>query len=142
MSEKIVTKLSKRNCITIKENETLQKAALVLKDNNIGALPVVDRDNKLVGILSERDIARNIFDENFNKNQKISNIMSTNVVTCTVDSSAFDLLKIMSDKKIRHIPIVDNNKLLGIISIGDVVNRIIDRYKEENQYLKDYINTY
>jgi CBS domain-containing protein len=142
MSEKIVTKLSKRSCITIKENETLQKAALVLKDNNIGALPVVDRDNKLVGILSERDIARNIFDENFNKNQKISNIMSTNVVTCTVDSSAFDLLKIMSDKKIRHIPIVDNNKLLGIISIGDVVNRIIDRYKEENQYLKDYINTY
>jgi CBS domain-containing protein len=142
MSEKIVTKLSKRSCITIKENETLQKAALVLKDNNIGALPVVDKDNKLVGILSERDIARNIFDENFNKNQKISNIMSTNVVTCTVDSSAFDLLKIMSDKKIRHIPIVDNNKLLGIISIGDVVNRIIDRYKEENQYLKDYINTY
>jgi CBS domain-containing protein len=142
MSEKIVTKLSKRSCITIKENETLQKAALVLKDNNIGALPVVDKDNKLVGILSERDIARNIFDENFNKNQKISNIMSTNVVTCTVDSSAFDLLKIMSDQKIRHIPIVDNNKLLGIISIGDVVNRIIDRYKEENQYLKDYINTY
>ena len=68
--------------------------------------------------------------------------MTKNVITCDSNASAFNLLEIMSDKKIRHIPIVDNNKLLGIISIGDVVNRIIDRYKEENKNLKDYINTY
>ena len=142
MSEKLVKTLIKRTCLTIRENETINQAAQILSVNNIGALPVLDNNGKLKGIISERDIARSTKNKEFNVNDKVSKIMTSNVITCNASSSAFDLLEIMSSKKIRHIPIVDNHKLLGIISIGDVVNRIINRYKEENQNLKDYINTY
>ena len=140
--ERLVKTLAKRDCITINQKDSIQKASFVMSEKNIGCLPVVDNDDQLVGIISERDIARKTSKSDFSPNIEIENIMTKNVVTCDSNASAFDLLEVMSDKKIRHIPIVDNNKLLGIISIGDVVNRIIDRYKEENKNLKDYINTY
>ena len=140
--ERLVKTLAKRDCITINQKDSIQKASSVMSEKNVGCLPVVDINDKLVGIISERDIARKTSKSDFSPNIEIENIMTKNVVTCDSNASAFDLLEVMSDKKIRHIPIVDNNKLLGIISIGDVVNRIIDRYKEENKNLKDYINTY
>ena len=140
--ERLVKTLAKRDCITINQKDSIQKASSVMSEKNIGCLPVVNNDDQLVGIISERDIARKTSKSDFSPNIEIENIMTKNVVTCDSNASAFDLLEVMSDKKIRHIPIVDNNKLLGIISIGDVVNRIIDRYKEENKNLKDYINTY
>ena len=140
--ERLVKTLAKRDCITINQKDSIQKASSVMSEKNIGCLPVVDNNGQLVGIISERDIARKTSKSDFSPNIEIENIMTKNVVTCDSNASAFDLLEVMSDKKIRHIPIVDNNKLLGIISIGDVVNRIIDRYKEENKNLKDYINTY
>ena len=140
--ERLVKTLAKRDCITINQKDSIQKSSSVMSEKNIGCLPVVDNNGQLVGIISERDIARKTSKSDFSPNIEIENIMTKNVVTCDSNASAFDLLSIMSDRKIRHIPIVDNNKLLGIISIGDVVNRIIDRYKEENKNLKDYINTY
>ena len=140
--ERLVKTLAKRDCITINQKDSIQKASSAMSEKNIGCLPVVDNNGQLVGIISERDIARKTSKSDFSPNIEIENIMTKNVVTCDSNASAFDLLEVMSDKKIRHIPIVDNNKLLGIISIGDVVNRIIDRYKEENKNLKDYINTY
>ena len=140
--ERLVKTLAKRDCITINQKDSIQKTSSIMSEKNVGCLPVVDNNDKLVGIISERDIARKISKSNFGPNIEVQNIMTKNVVTCDSNASAFDLLEVMSDKKIRHIPIVDNNKLLGIISIGDVVNRIIDRYKEENKNLKDYINTY
>ena len=140
--ERLVKILAKRDCIRINLKDSIQKASSVMSEKNIGCLPVVDNDDQLVGIISERDIARKTSKSDFSPNIEIENIMTKNVVTCDSNASAFDLLEIMSDKKIRHIPIVDNNKLLGIISIGDVVNRIINRYKEENKNLKDDINTY
>ena len=140
--ERLVKILAKRDCIRINHKDSIQKTSSVMSEKNIGCLPVVDTNDQLVGIISERDIARKTSKSDFSPNIEIENIMTKNVVTCDSNASAFDLLEIMSDKKIRHIPIVDNNKLLGIISIGDVVNRIIDRYKEENKNLKDYINTY
>ena len=140
--ERLVKTLAKRDCITINQKDSIQKASSVMSEKNIGCLPVVENNGQLVGIISERDIARKTSKSDFSPNIEIENIMTKNVVTCDSNASAFDLLEVMSDKKIRHIPIVDNNKLLGIISIGDVVNRIIDRYKEENKNLKDYINTY
>ena len=66
--------------------------------------------------------------------------MTTNIISCNLNSSVTELMEIISNHKIRHIPIIEEKKLLGIVSIGDVVNHIIEQYKDENQHLRDFIN--
>ena len=94
------------------------------------------------GILSERDLSRSIYAEKFNLTMPITHLMTKNLVTCDLNTSVTELMKEMTEKKIRHILIMDSNKLLGIVSIGDVVNHLISKIKEENKNLKDYINSY
>ena len=143
MSEKLLTKLSKRKCFTLSENDTLKTVSEKLQKYNIGAMPVLStQDNNVIGIVSERDLARYIFNDAFKNDLSVTKIMSKNLITCNLNTSITELMEIISDNKIRHIPIMEEKKLLGIVSIGDVVNYIIDQYKEENQYLRDYINKY
>ena len=141
MSEKLVTKLSKRKCFTLSENDTLKTASEKLQKHNIGGLPVLStQDNSIIGIVSERDLARYIFNNEFKNDLPVAKIMSKNLITCNLNTSITELMEIISDNKIRHIPIMEEKKLLGMVSIGDVVNYIIDQYKEENQHLRDFIN--
>ena len=141
MSEKLLTKLSKRKCFTLSENDTLKTASEKLQKHNIGGLPVVStQDNSIIGIVSERDLARYIFNNEFKKDLTVTKIMSKNLITCNLNTSITELMEIISDNKIRHIPIMEEKKLLGMVSIGDVLNYIIDQYKEENQHLRDFIN--
>ena len=141
MSEKLLTKLSKRKCFTLNENDTLITASEKLQKHNIGSLPVLStQDNSIIGIVSERDLARYIINNEFKKDLPVTKIMSKNLITCNLNTSITELMEIISDNKIRHIPIMEEKKLLGMVSIGDVVNYIIDQYKEENQHLRDFIN--
>ena len=141
MSEKFITKLSKRKCFTLSENDTLKTPSEKLQKHNNGAMPVLStQDNNVIGIVSERDLARYIFNDEFKNDLSITKIMSKNLITCNLNTSVTELMEIISNNKIRHIPIMDEKKLLGMVSIGDVINYIIDQYKEENQYLRDYIN--
>ena len=141
MSEKLLTKLSKRKCFTLSENDTLKSASEKLQKHNIGGLPVLStQDNSIIGIVSERDLARYIFNNEFKNDLPVTKIMSKNLITCNLNTSITELMEIISDNKIRHIPIMEEKKLLGMVSIGDVVNYIIDQYKEENQHLRDFIN--
>ena len=141
MSEKLVTKLSKRKCFTLSENDTLKTVSEKLQKHNIGAMPVLStQDNNVIGIVSERDLARYIFNDEFKNDLSVTKIMSKNLITCNLNTSVTELMEIITNNKIRHIPIMEEKKLLGIISIGDVVNYIINQYKEENQYLRDFIN--
>ena len=143
MSEKLLTKLSKRKCFTLSENDTLKTASEKLQKHNIGGLPVLSaQDNSIIGIVSERDLARYIFNDEFKNDLSVTKIMSKNLITCNLNTSVTELMEIITNNKIRHIPIMEEKKLLGMVSIGDVVNYIIDQYKEENQYLRDYINKY
>jgi len=143
MSEKFVTKLSKRKCFTLSENDTLKTASEKLQKHNIGAMPVLStQDNNVIGIVSERDLARYIFNNEFKNDLPVTKIMSKNLITCNLNTSITELMEIISDNKIRRVPIMEEKKLLGMVSIGDVVNHIIDQFKEENQYLRDYINKY
>ena len=143
MSDKLVTKLSKRKCFTLNENDTLKTASEKLQQHNIGAMPVLNtQDNNVIGIVSERDLARYIFNDEFKNDLSVTKIMSKNLITCNLNTSVTELMEIITNNKIRHIPIMEEKKLLGMVSIGDVVNYIIDQYKEENQYLRDYINKY
>ena len=138
----LVNTLSKRSCLTIDQNEQISKLALLLKKHNIGCLIVTDNaSSKPVGIVSERDLVK-YFKEIINKEILIvKNIMTSNIISCDLSATSNDLMKKMTENKIRHLPIIDNDKLLGIVSIGDVVNRIIFNYEEETKYLKEYISS-
>jgi len=133
MSEKLVTKLSKRECFTLSENDTLKTVSEKLQKYNIGAMPVLStQDNNVIGIVSERDLARYIFNDEFKNDLSVTKIMSKNLITCNLNTSVTELMEIITNNKIRHIPIMEEKKLLGMVSIGDVINYIIDQYKEEN----------
>ena len=141
MSEKLLTKLSKRKCFTLSENDTLKTVSEKLQKHNIGAMPVLSTQaNNVIGSDSERDLARYIFNNEFKNDLPVTKIMSKNLITCNLNTSITELMEIISDNKIRHIPIMEEKKLLGMVSIGDVLNYIIDQYKEENQHLRDFIN--
>ena len=143
MSEQLVTKLSNRQCFTLTEKDTIKTASEKLQKHNIGAMPVLStQDNNVIGIVSERDLARYIFNNEFKNDLSVTKIMSKNLITCNLNTSVTELMEIITNNKIRHIPIMEEKKLLGMVSIGDVINYIIDQYKEENKYLRDYINKY
>ena len=137
----LVTKLSKRECFTLSEDDTLKSASEKLQKHNIGAMPVLGKQNNdLVGIVSERDLARFIFKDEFRDDLPITKIMTKQIITCNLNTSVTELMEIITQNKIRHIPIVDDKKILGIVSVGDVVNHVIEQYRDENKHLKDYMN--
>ena len=142
MSQTLVQKLMKRPCITLDENSSIKNLVDTLNKNKVGSVIVTSsRANYPVGIVSERDLVRN-YDKIFNnKYCKIRDVMTKNIIFCNKNTSSKELMEIMSKNKIRHIPIIDQKKLLGIVSIGDVVNRIIENYAYETEHLRAYINS-
>ena len=137
----LVTKLSKRECFTLSERDTIKSASEKLQKHNIGAMPVLKKqNNEVIGIVSERDLARFIFRDEFKNDLPITKIMTKQIITCNLNSSVTELMEIITQNKIRHIPIVDEKKILGIVSVGDVVNHVIEQYRDENKHLKDYMN--
>jgi len=141
MARKLVTKLSNRECFTLTEKDTLKTASNKLQTHNVGVMPVLsEHDKSVIGIISERDLARYIYKDEFSSELLVTKIMTTNIISCNLNTSVTELMEIISNHKIRHIPIIEENKLLGIVSIGDVVNHIIEQYKDENQHLTDFIN--
>jgi len=143
MAGKLVTKLSNRKCFTLSEKDTLKTASEKLQKHNIGSMPVLsEQDKNVIGIISERDIARYISNDEFKNDLPVTKIMSKNIISCNLNASVTELMEIITNNKIRHILIMEEKKLLGTVSIGDVVNHIIDQYKEENQHLRDFINKY
>ena len=141
MAGKLVTKLSKRQCFTLTDKDTLKIASEKFQKHNVGAMPVLnERDKTVIGIVSERDLAQHIHRDEFKSDLLIDKIMTKNIVSCNLNNSVTELMEIISSHKIRNIPIIEGKKLLGIVSIGDVVNHIIEQYKDENKQLRDFIN--
>ena len=141
MAGRLVTKLSKRQCFTLTDKDTLKIASEKFQKHNVGAMPVLnERDKTVIGIVSERDLAQHIHRDEFKSDLLIDKIMTKNIVSCNLNNSVTELMEIISSHKIRHIPIIEEKKLLGIVSIGDVVNHIIEQYKDENKQLRDFIN--
>ena len=141
MAGKLVTKLSKRQCFTLTDKDTLKIASEKFQKHNVGAMPVLnERDKTVIGIVSERDLAQHIHRDEFKSDILVDKIMTKNIVSCNLNNSVTELMEIISSHKIRHIPIIEEKKLLGIVSIGDIVNHIIEQYKDENKQLRDFIN--
>ncbi|RZK97331.1 MAG: CBS domain-containing protein [Pedobacter sp.] len=114
-------------------------AIKLMSEKNVGALPVIDEQG-LCGIFSERDYARKIVLLN-RKSQEtsISEIMTAKVITVNASDSLDKCMELMSVKKIRHLPVLESGKLIGIISIGDVVTAIIQSQQETISHLQNYI---
>jgi CBS domain-containing protein len=132
--------LKKGNKIySISPNQKIFEALQLMAEKDVGALLVLDGEN-LVGIISERDYARKVaLEGKSSKDSPVSEIMSTKVMYVELDSSTDDCMALMINKKIRHLPVYDKGKLVGVISIGDVVNAIIDEKEFEIDQLVRYI---
>lgn len=142
MPETLVQKLMKRDCITLDENSSIKILVDTLNNNKVGCVVVTSlQTNYPVGIVSERDLVRNYKIILNNNALKIKDVMTKNIIFCNKNSSSKELMEIMNKNKIRHIPIMEQHKLLGIVSIGDVVNRIIENYAYETKFLREYINS-
>ena len=142
MPGQLVSRMSERSCFTLSETDTIKTASQSFHEKKVGCMPVIDKLKNVIGILSERDLSRFIYVEKFNLNFPVTQLMTKSLVTCDLNTSVTELMNEMTEKKIRHILIMEDKKLLGIVSIGDVVNHLINKIKEENKNLKDYINSY
>jgi CBS domain-containing protein len=124
---------------TIGPEEPVLAAIQVMADKHIGALPVV-RDNELIGIVSERDYARKvILMGRSSSDTPVWQIMSSPVKTVSPDADVHQCMEIMTEMRIRHLPVLDKNKLVGIISIGDLVKAVIEEQQQTITQLERYI---
>ncbi|MFY0254995.1 CBS domain-containing protein [Chitinophaga sp. 30R24] len=126
---------------SINPDSTVFEALEMLVDKNVGALTVVDTNGQFLGILSERDYARRvILKGRVSKETLIREIMTEHPITVTEDNTIEQCMELMTDKRIRHLPVVDaQQRLIGLISIGDVVKYIIDDQRDIITNLEHYI---
>jgi len=128
------------NVWSIAPETTVFEGLQVMADKNIGAL-LVTKDEKLVGIFSERDYARKvILKGKASKDTTIAELMTREVVYTTPDDSLDDCMALMTAKHIRHLPILKNNKLIGLLTLGDVVKQIISSQEFKIQEMEKYIS--
>jgi CBS domain-containing protein len=119
---------------------TVYEALKTIGEKNIGALLIIE-DGVLKGIVSERDYARKIALKNkSSKETLVHEIMERNVVTVSPTDTIDYCMELMSSKRVRHLPVVENNRVIGIVSIGDVVKATIEKQKETIEYLHNYIS--
>ncbi len=124
---------------TIAARATIAEAVDILNSRRIGAVVVTD-NGRVAGILSERDVVRHLGkDWTALASRPVSEVMTKDVVTMSRHASIDDVMERMTERRIRHLPIVDNGDLVGIVSIGDVVKRKIEETEQEAIALKEYI---
>ncbi|MCY0147004.1 CBS domain-containing protein [Hoeflea sp. G2-23] len=129
-----------RNVITVSPSMGTQDAVRFLSDNKIGAVVVTGPGGKIAGILSERDIVRAVATRGADSlTAPISQIMTSKVTTCGESHSINQVMELMTNGRFRHLPVEEDGKLIGIISIGDVVRRRIEDVEREAEEIKAYI---
>lgn len=122
----------------VRAEDTIETAAALLTSNNIGALPVRDTEGRLVGILSERDIVRGFGQEGERiKSRRTRDLMTKDVATCTRETSVDEVLGIMSRRHIRHLPVLENGKVIGMVSLRDVMEAALQKTELERNVFRD-----
>lgn len=126
--------------LSVKPDTNVFDALTVMAEKHIGALVVIDDDDHLAGIFSERDYAREVaLKGKTSRMTKISEVMSTRVITVSPDQLTDECMELMSGKRIRHLPVVENDRVIGILSIGDLVKETIAYQQFLIQQLESYI---
>ncbi len=130
---------SQRAIYSVSPDDTVRQALEVMALHNIGALLVL-KEQKLVGIFSERDYARKVVLKGKSSNDaKVSEVMTSKLITINTNHSIDQCMQIMTDNHIRHLPIVNDTQVMGLISIGDVVREMIAYQKSMIEQLQSYI---
>jgi CBS domain-containing protein len=130
-----------RDVVTMPPEVSLAEVAATLAEKRIGAVLVVEND-QIRGILSERDIVRALARHGAEALRKLAvDCMTPRVVTCRPEDTIHDLMQKMTAGRFRHVPVVENGKLAGIVSIGDVVKRRIEEVEREAEQIREYIAT-
>lgn len=128
--------------ISIEPTADLATAAKLLAKHRIGAVVIRGPGDHLAGILSERDIVRAMAEHGADAlSVPVGQVMTRNVATCGEDDSCASLMERMTEGKFRHLPVVTKGKLVGIISIGDVVKQRVDEIERDAEAMRDYIRT-
>lgn len=142
MDAKSILERKGSKVVTISPRSTIREAMSSLIKNKIGSLIVMDDDGDVEGIVTERDIFRLTF-ENDGKVMDIpvGSVMTRNLIIALPTDSLDYLRGLISENRIRHLPVMDDGKLVGVISIGDVLRTETVEMAIENRYLKDYINS-
>jgi CBS domain-containing protein len=131
-----------RSVATIDPDRTLGEAARELSARRIGAVVITDGQMTVLGILSERDIVRAVAQRSTGAlNEPVRQHMTGRVVTCKGDASIDEVMKLMTEGKFRHLPVVEGGQLAGIVSIGDIVKQRLADIEAESQALREYIAT-
>ena len=124
----------------LKADSSIAEAAIKLTEKKIGALLVEDNDGKIVGILSERDIVGGMGPHGADLHDvPISELMTTNLIKCTSQDTVLQAMAMMTDRRIRHLPVFDGDDLIGVISLGDLVKCRISEVQSEADALRQYI---
>ena len=127
--------------ITVRPSDSVYVALQVLATYNVGALPVVSAEG-LAGIFSERDYARKVVLKGLkSESTEVHEVMTADVICADLSMSVMDCMQLMSSKKIRHLPLLDQGKLIGILSIGDLVKAIIEAQQFQIEQLQQYIQS-
>src|SRR5262245_14431369 len=128
--------------ITIGPTATLEEAIAILAEHRIGALVVLGADQRVIGILSERDIVRALADRGAGAlKEPLAQTMTRIVVTCGESDTISEIMERMTHGRFRHVPVLEQDRLIGIISIGDVVKQRLGEMERESEALRDYIQT-
>lgn len=123
------------NVITVTEDTSIYEALRLLSEKRISGMPVVDNNNSVVGILSEKDVLRILLDDNVGSNNVVGDFMSHDVISFTEEDNAIDVCKFFIKSHVRRVPIVKDGKLVGIVSRRDIVNLILE-YKSKTDSMR------
>jgi CBS domain-containing protein len=135
-----VLRRKERKVLSISPDASVYDAIALMAENSIGALLVV-ADSRLVGILSERDYARKVvLQSRSSKDTRVVDIMTSPVVTVSPNHTVEECMRLMTDRRIRHLPVVEGAAIVGIVSIGDLVRSMLTVQGEIIQHLQQYIN--
>ena len=136
-------KLNKNRQIwTISKDQSVMQALILMSEKNIGAIIIVDNNDFPIGIFSERDYARKIvLKGKSSKDTLLDEVMTKELITVTRDYKIDQCMEIMNEKRIRHLPVLENKKIVGIISIGDVLKIMIKEQKELIEHLQKFITS-
>lgn len=129
-----------REVISIRSEASVLDAIKLMAERAVGSLVVMEGD-ELKGIVTERDYARKVIIKGrASETTRVAEIMTSEVRTATIDQAVNDCMQLMTNMKIRHLPVVDDERIIGMISIGDLVQAIIESQQEEIQQLESYIS--
>jgi CBS domain-containing protein len=142
MTVKAILSRKGNDVLTADPNATLGEVVKTLAARRIGAVVVTGADRRIVGILSERDVVRVLAEQGPTALEApISEMMTRKVTTCSARDTVSELMERMTEGKFRHLPVVEQGRLAGIISIGDIVKSRVQEMEQESAALRDYIRT-